>query len=74
MNPSVIALIFQGINLVGTIGPIIMETALALQRIFTSSGSEYTVQIQTLQDGAVHSAQQALDMIAQWKQEHGYTD
>ena len=39
-----------------------------------TDGSEFTTQIQTLQDGAIQSAEDTLAAIAAWKKANGYTD
>ena len=71
---ATILLVLQGLQLVGTLFPSTIAAALSLQKIFAADGSEFTTQIQTLQDGAIQSAEDTLTLIAEWKKANGYTD
>jgi hypothetical protein len=74
VNPQIILTILQGVQLAGTIIPSSLEAALKLKEIFAHSGSDFTAEIVTLQDGAVQSAQETIDMIDAWKKAHGLSD
>jgi hypothetical protein len=71
---SIILLVMQGLQVVGTLLPSSIEAALKLKTILEVDGSDYTAQIQTLQGGAIQSAQETLDIIAAWKKANGYED
>jgi hypothetical protein len=71
---QIILYILQGAQIVGTLFPANVEAALKLKSIFDVDGSDFTVQIVVLQDGAIKTAQESLVIVADWKKEHGYTD
>ena len=67
-----VLLVLQGINLVGTLLPSTLQAALDLQKIFASSGSDFTTQIQVFQDGALQSANDTVTIIDAWKTANNY--
>jgi hypothetical protein len=69
---QIIVLVLQGLQVVGTLLPASIEAALKLKSILEVDGSDFTVQIQTLQDGALKSAEDTMAVIEAWKKEHGY--
>jgi len=69
---NVIALVFQGVSLLATLVPTGIEAALKIKALFESSSSDITVQIQTIQDGAVQSAEETDQLIEAWMESHGY--
>ena len=77
MNEQTIVYIFQGLQLLGTLIPVTkdaLETAAKIKSIFDGGGGgggEFTVKIQTLQDGAIKDATDTIDVIDQWKKARG---
>jgi len=64
----------QGLQVVGTLLPATIDAALKLKALLEVDGSDFTVQLQTMQDGAIQSAQDTLSLVASWKKANGYTD
>jgi hypothetical protein len=69
---QLIVTILQGINVVGTLLPSTMEAALAIVKMFQNSGTDFTVQVAALQDGAIKSSQETIDLVDGWKKANGY--
>lgn len=69
---NTVLLILKGIELVGTLLPTTLQAALDLQKIFASAGTDYTVEIQVFQDGALKSANDTVALIDAWKKANGY--
>jgi len=64
-------LVFQGINLVGTVLPSTVDAALKIKAIFDNAGGDFTVQLQAVVDGELKSAQETVALVDEWKKAHG---
>jgi hypothetical protein len=71
---SIILLVMQGLQVVGTLLPATIDAAMKLKALLEVDGSDFTVQLQTMQNGAIQSAQDTLSVIDAWKKANGYTD
>ena len=69
---NTVLLVLQGINLVGTMLPSTLQAALELQKIFASSGSDFSTQIQVFEAGALKSAEETVALIDAWKKANNY--
>jgi hypothetical protein len=67
MNPQTVLLISQGVQLLATVGPVAIQTGLKIQQLLSTPQSDFTVQLRTIRDGAIASADQTLQMIADWQ-------
>jgi hypothetical protein len=71
MNPQFILLISQGVQLLATLGPVAVETALKIQQLLDTPATDFTVQIKAIHDGSVASADETLRMIEAWRSSKG---
>lgn len=69
----IIALITQGPAVVKVIQATI-EAALQLKKIFSASGANFSIELISIQDGAIKDANDTLAAIAAWKAANGITD
>ena len=71
MTQQTVLYVFQGLQLLGTLLPSTVEAALKIKAILGADGSDFNVQIATIQNGAVQDAQDTISMIDAWKREKG---
>ncbi len=71
MNPQIILLISQGVQLLATLGPLAVETATKIQRLLDTPSTDFSVEIRAIHDGAIASADDTLQMISAWRSEKG---
>jgi hypothetical protein len=71
MNPQIILLISEGVELLATLGPVAVETALKIQQLLDTPATDFTVQIKAITDGAIASADDTLQMINDWQTSKG---
>ncbi len=71
MSPQTILLISQGVQLLGTLGPLAVETALKIRELLDTPASDFSVEVKAISAGAIASADETLQMIAAWKASKG---
>jgi hypothetical protein len=71
MNPQIILLISQGVQLLATLGPLAVETAVKIQQLLDTPATDFSVEIKAIHDGAVASADQTLQLIDAWRTSKG---
>lgn len=72
MNPALIATIFQGIQLLGTIVIPDIVTALKIKHTMESLGPEFKVNVQSLTDATEQANQDTLDKVNTWLTANGF--
>lgn len=71
MDPQTIILIMKGIELIGTLAPVAIETAFKIKKVLDTDDTDFTVQIKIIRDGALVSADETLAIIDEWKKKKG---
>jgi hypothetical protein len=71
MDPATILVIMKGIELIGTLAPVALATALKIKQLLDTPETDYTVHIKAMRDGALCSAEETLELIEAWKKENG---
>ncbi len=71
MSPQIILLISQGVQLLATLGPVAVETAVKIQQLLDTPATDFSVEVRAIRSGAVASADDTLQMIAAWRSSKG---
>jgi len=71
MDQQTFLMITQGAQLVGTLAPIAIDTALKIKKLLAVEGSGLDVQINVIRDGAITTADETIALIAEWKKSKG---
>ncbi len=71
MNPQTILLISQGVQLLGTLGPVAVGTAMKIKQLLDTPATDFNVAIKAISDGAIASADDTLQMIDAWRSGKG---
>jgi hypothetical protein len=71
MNAQFFLLISQGVELLATLGPVAVESALKIKQLLDTPATDLTVQIKAISDGAVASADETIQMIDAWQTSKG---
>ena len=67
MNPQTILLISQGVQLLGTLGPVAVDTAMKIKELLDTPATDFSVEVKAISDGAIASADDTLQMIDAWR-------
>lgn len=72
MDPSVLIAITQGVNLVAAFGPIGIQLALQIKKLFqgADSGAGFDVQIQAFKGGILQDAAATDVIVDEWLAKH----
>ena len=71
MSPQTILLISQGVQLLGTLGPLAIEAAVKIKQLLDTPDSDFSVELKAISAGAIASADETLQMIEAWKSSKG---
>ncbi|MGD0201457.1 MAG: hypothetical protein ABSD27_11965 [Bryobacteraceae bacterium] len=71
MNPQTLLLIFRGVELLATLGPLALAEAMKIRDLLQAPGSDITAELKAIKNGAVAAADETLAMIAAWRAEQG---
>lgn len=71
MDPNTILIIMKGIELVGTLAPIALSSALKIKQLLDTPDTDYSVEVKVIRDGALASVDETQAMIDAWKAAHG---
>ncbi|MGD0013010.1 MAG: hypothetical protein ABSD56_01090 [Bryobacteraceae bacterium] len=71
MNPQTLLLIFRGVELLATLGPLALAEAAKIRDLLQAPGSDITAELKVIKNGALAAADETLAMIAAWQAEQG---
>jgi len=71
VDPQTVLLIVKGVELIGSLAPVAIGTALKIKQLLDTEETDFTVEIKVMRDGAIVASDETVSLIEAWKKEKG---